>query len=120
MNELGAKARMLVGATFLGGMLALPGVAVAVTSYNGSDYSTDYNGGHQIKTCDREADSEQVHSDGRFTNGSSWNVMARDADGANTACATSAYTSRVLSKHRTCEERDFAPDECGNWQGTGY
>lgn len=99
--------------------LLAPGAALAVSSRNGSDVSTDFNGGHQIKTCDKESDSEQVHSDGSFTNVQWKNVIARDADGNNGQCASSGYDRRVLRQHRTCEERDFAPDECGNWAGTG-
>lgn len=102
------------------GTLLLPAGAMAVSSYNGADYSTDLNGGHQIKTCDQESDSEQVHADGIFRNGVTKGSIARDADGNNGRCATSGYDARVLRKHRTCEERDFAPDECGNWRGTGY
>jgi hypothetical protein len=114
-----SRVRYLIVAA-LAAMMFLPAAATAATSFNGADSSTDDNSGHQIRTCDKESDSEQVHADGKFTNGTSWGVMARDADGNNRQCATSAYTSRVLSQHRTCEERDWAPDECGNWRGTGY
>lgn len=48
-----SPARHLVVATASAVMLlpAAATAATAATSYNGSDYSTDYNAGHQIRTA---------------------------------------------------------------------
>lgn len=87
--------------------------ALAVTSYNGSDYSYDYNNRTYMATCDRESDRTRVRGEWYTDTGSRGKV--EDVDGSNGNCAT-ARVNGSAARHRTCEYRDAWPDACGNWQ----
>lgn len=93
------------------------GFADAATSYQGADYSYDWNGYYNLTNCDQEADSTATKGiyDFDLSGGSNGNVS--DQDGANGVCA-SANTGGVIWRHRTCEIPNWWPDECGNWQAT--
>lgn len=95
------------------------GAAEAVKSYQGSDYSQDYNTRKYIETCDMESDSTPVKGIYEMNTGSSGDV--KDADGNNGVCGSknaAGTTSNYINRHKTCEYRSFWPDECGNWQAT--
>lgn len=111
--------RAMVTVTAFTGMVALaPGVANAVRSYQGSDYSEDYNTKKSIRTCDQESDSTPVKGVYDMNSGSDGDV--KDSDGNNGVCGskTVSTTSNYIMRHKTCEYRSFWPDECGNWQAT--
>jgi hypothetical protein len=95
----------------------VPGVADATKSVQGDDYSFDRTGQRDMYTCDKESDHRRVHADASLVNGESRQVT--DSDGANNACALSPYWPSRIRRHRTCEEINLYPDNCGNWQGTG-
>lgn len=91
--------------------------AVAVKSYQGADYSYDYDSKHKMRTCDQESDSTPVKGVYERENGSRGDV--KDADGNNGVCG-SGYVGdgHWVERHKTCEYRPLWPDECGNWQAT--
>lgn len=88
--------------------------ASALTSWNGSDYSRDFNGRKAMETCDRESDSTGVKAVYELRNGDEDSV--RDDDGANKVCAQEGSGNRLITGHKTCETPDLWPDPCGNWQ----
>lgn len=119
----------LAAATLAAGLLVVPAsVAGAVRSTQGDDYSEDFNIWKNIRTCDMENDSRQVHADFgvRKANGtgSTSQKQATDGDGANNSCATANVAGYdgcfVVSRHRTVEEINFQPDLIGNWQVTTW
>lgn len=94
--------------------------AAAATSYNGSDYSYDYNTKQNLRTCDQESDSTPVKGraddDGNLTT----DQTILDSDGNNGVCASATitlYPGRIWH-HSTCEAPRFRPDPCGNWVST--
>ena len=99
--------------------VVVPGVAGAAKSYQGDDYSYDFNGYRQITTCDGEADGHDVHSDARLSGGITVGRASVDTDGPGNSCGSSVYLAANITQHRTCEDIDFWPDKCGNWVGTG-
>lgn len=108
--------RLALGAYCLTLLLAPAVAADAVNSYQGDDYSYDFNSRRQLRTCDRESDGKDVHGDYQRTNDAYGQVT--DTDGANGNCADGVYYHLTIRRHRTCEEIDFWPDKCGNWEGT--
>lgn len=57
-----------------------------------------------------------MHGDYKRSGGGQGQVT--DTDGANGRCAYSVWYTSPIVEHRTCEEVDFWPDMCGNWNGT--
>ncbi|WP_431780940.1 hypothetical protein [Streptomyces chumphonensis] len=103
-----------VGATAaLGLIFAAPTAASALASYNGSDYSYDFNSRTDIKTCDKESDSTGVKA--VYEYGSSGSGSVKDGDGNNGVCAQEGSPGKITG-HKTCETPNFWPDSCGNWQ----
>ncbi|MDP1820106.1 MAG: hypothetical protein Q8K58_09490 [Acidimicrobiales bacterium] len=92
-------------------------VASAATSYQGSDYSYDYNSRHNLRNCDAESDSTATKGIYDFTASGDHNGSISDQDGNNGVCASKA-TGGTIARHRTCEIPNWWPDECGNWQAT--
>lgn len=90
------------------------GVAGAAFSYEGSDYSYDYNSKSYIATCDQESDSTPVKGEYDFNNSGGSDGNVKDSDGNNGSCA-SKNTNGVIVRHKTCEYRSFWPDTCGSW-----
>ena len=98
-------------------VLSISGIAVAVYSWNGDDYSWDYSSAG-IQTCDMESDSTKVKSKADKDQWGSGYDAAKDVDGNNGICAT-ANMGWDIHRHKTCEYRSFWPDDCGNWQEVG-
>lgn len=93
------------------------GVASAVTSYQGDDFSFDYFSRTYMAACDQESDGNQVKGNYDFDNSGGTDGSAMDEDGNNGVCGT-ANTFGTVIRHRTCEVQQFWPDNCGNWQAT--
>lgn len=93
------------------------GAAGAVTSYQGSDYSQDYNSKKYLRNCDQEADSTSTKGIYDFNSSGDSNGNVSDQDGANGVCA-SKNTGSTINRHRTCENPNWWPDTCGNWAAT--
>lgn len=93
------------------------GVASAATSYQGSDYSQDYNSKHNMRNCDQESDSTATKGIYDFNGSGDSNGNISDQDGNNGVCASKA-TGGTVNRHRTCEIPNWWPDQCGNWQAT--
>jgi hypothetical protein len=91
--------------------------AAASYSYQGSDYSYDYNSRHNLRNCDQEADSTSTKGIYDFNSSGDSNGNVSDQDGANGVCASKA-TGGTIARHRTCENPNWWPDQCGNWQAT--
>jgi hypothetical protein len=96
-------------------MLAVPSIALAVNSYEGSDYSFDSGpiGTNIVMyTCDMESDSRHVYAEYQIASGE-WSEVV-DGNGANNSCGTRGYYAGI-EQHRTCEAIDFWPDACGSY-----
>jgi len=89
--------------------------ASAVTSYQGDDYSYDYNSKTYMKACDKESDGNEVKGNYDFNSSGDTNGSAIDSDGNNGVCGA-RNTGGTVARHRTCEAINFWPDNCGNWQ----
>lgn len=112
------RAKLVAAALFSVLMLAGSyGAAGAAFSYQGDDYSWDYNSSTSLRNCDMEADSTSTKGiyDFNSSGGSDGNVS--DQDGANGVCA-SKNTGGTIDRHRTCENPNWWPDTCGNWAAT--
>lgn len=120
MRNVGSKGlKASVGGCVAAAFVVLPGVAGAVKSYQGDDYSYDFNNYRQMASCDGESDGHDVHSDAKLANGTTVTRASVDTDGPGNSCGTSIYLPSDIVQHRTCEDIDFWPDKCGNWVGTG-
>lgn len=93
------------------------GAVSAVYSYQGEDYSYDYNSRVYLRNCDQEADSTSTKGIYDFNSSGDSNGNVSDQDGANGVCA-SKNTGGTIARHRTCENPNWWPDTCGNWQAT--
>jgi len=107
-----------LGSCAAAALVVVPGVAGAVKSYQGDDYSFDTMNWRQMYTCDREADGKDVHSDAKLANRTTVGRASVDTDGPGGTCGSSVLLSSDIVQHRTCEEIDWWPDKCGNWVGT--
>ena len=117
---MGAGApKVAVGSCTAAAFVVVPGVAGAVKSWQGSDFSVDHNSYRQITTCDEESDGRGVHSDAKLENDTTVGRASVDTDGPGNSCGTSIFFSLNIIQHRTCEEIFLWPDICGFWQGTG-
>lgn len=109
--------KAIIAILLLAVVLAASGtLAGAVKSYNGDDYSEDFDGSY-IETCDMESDETKVKSQADDDNVGSGSDAAKDVDGNNGICGT-ANMGWSIYRHRTCEYRSLWPDACGNWQAT--
>jgi len=93
------------------------GVAGAVRSTHGSDYSEDYQS-NRLQNCDRESDSN--HTQGVYdfdanTGGGDGDI--EDSNGNNGDCAQTGELRATIKRHRTCERNLLAWD-CDNWADT--
>lgn len=93
------------------------GLSSGATSYQGQDYSQDYNARHYLRNCDRESDSISTKGIYDFTSAGASNGNISDQDGNNGVCA-SKNTGGLIIRHRTCENENWWPDQCGNWTAT--
>jgi hypothetical protein len=89
--------------------------ASAVVSWQGDDYSYDYNSRVYLKTCDMESDGNEVKGVYDSNNSGDPSGYVLDSDGNNGVCG-SKNTGIIIVRHRTCEAINFWPDNCGNWQ----
>lgn len=113
--------RVVLCGLLMGVVLLAPGVASADRkSTEGSDYSYDRNSRRKMETCDRESDSQKVHSDIRV-DGDSSNIgrYVTDGDGSNGNCASRSRQTgeKSIAQHRTVEQR-LLGDITGNWVST--
>jgi hypothetical protein len=99
---------------FVAFFLGAPAGAHALISYNGADFTQDYEGQSRIRTCDRESDSTGVKGVYERYNGTTGSVL--DDDGNNGICAHEGSGGSYIRGHRTCEAPEWRPDSCGNWQ----
>lgn len=106
---------LAAGAAFALLFFGAPATASAVVSYQGDDFSQDYNSRDRIRACDQESDETPVKGEYQLFGGGSGDV--RDSDGNNGICAHEDPSSEI-TRHQTCEYRSFWPDACGNWQDT--
>lgn len=104
----------MVCGTILGGSY---GIASASYSYQGSDFSYDYNSRRYLANCDQESDETATKGIYDFNSTGDGNGNISDQDGANGVCA-SKNTGGTIIRHRTCEIPNWWPDQCGNWQAT--
>lgn len=93
------------------------GVASAVVSYQGDDFSRDYNSKQYLRNCDKESDSTATKGIWDFTGAGGTDGSISDQDGNNDNCA-SANTGSTIYRHQTCEIPNWWPDTCGNWEAT--
>lgn len=100
--------------------LALAGVTFAptanaasgLTSYQGSDYSRDFNAIRQVRMCDWESDGNDTHADYyAIGDGNLHQVHTSTGYGD---CEDSAVFTNQISRHRAVEEV-FGEDPKGPW-----
>lgn len=94
-----------------------PALALATTSWHGSDYSFNSGllGSQKMTACDMESDSRHVYAEFQLSSGEISSVT--DGNGANNSCASRSPYQEIWV-HRTCEAVDFYPDLCGSWEYT--
>jgi hypothetical protein len=112
--------RYALGSIAAGAVMMAPGVAAADTkSFQGDDWSIDYDSRTRMKTCDEEADSHKVHSDIKNQVGSQIGNFSVDGDGANGVCGFGRFNDSHswVTQHRTVESRPLG-DAFGNWVNT--
>ncbi|SFD62914.1 hypothetical protein [Streptomyces aidingensis] len=96
--------------------VSAPTAAHALYSYNGADYSYDFNNRNDIETCDKESDSTGVKAVYEYGSNNDTDSV-KDGDGNNDHCAREgAPGTNKINGHKTCETPNFWPDSCGNWQ----
>lgn len=115
--------RYVAGGYALSTALLAPAVAGAVTSYQGNDYSQDFESYTKMKVCDMETDGKKVHADVDLTD--SYELRVEDGDGGGNACAyggpwkTPENKVLHIQRHRTVESA-YLGDLLGDWEDTGY
>jgi hypothetical protein len=92
-------------------MGAVPSAAFGLRSYDGSDYSEDYDAVHRVRICDNETDGNGAYAKFR-PNGTTSDSRIDDANGSQAGCTGSAYFSRIYS-HQACEDISLLPDHWG-------
>lgn len=85
--------------------------AVAGFAYHGNDFSYTYGGNRNFAVCDQERDSHRVL--GRFGTNAGYTYQISDQNGAGGDCGYAEGFSSGISFHRTCEDYNFKPIECG-------
>lgn len=102
------KNRMAVFLAVLVAGMSITGVATALRSYHGSDYSEDFNAAQQVRACDKESDGNSVYAS--FQRRSSGHVDTTPRTGS---CVASGVGARIY-RHRVCEDLGWAGSRCGN------
>jgi len=93
--------------------------AEATTSWQGDDYSFNYNDRQNLKTCDIEHDSHTVAGEGDVDGNLTQDSRVVDpSDGGACATRQMAWSPGKIFHHRTCENIPVWPDPCGGWQAT--
>jgi hypothetical protein len=103
----------LVGIVALGGSTAY--ATAGLTSYEGDDYSRDFNSIKNVKACDMESDSHGVHADYK-RQGSGTVQQVRDGNGANNTCENAGNSTNLITQHRIVEEIPIWDDQFGDWK----
>ena len=79
--------------------LAVPAAAVALRSYDGQDYSEDFNSVRQVRICDREADGNYAYANYlRTGSGTTFRITSPGSG----SCASTATGNRIY-RHEACE-----------------
>lgn len=110
-----SRAMVVAAACVLMSSPVAASAATGLISYEGSDYSYDWNSITQVMVCDQESDSNGVHAD-YLVIGSGTNQQVRDGDGGRNACASTGVYSQKIYRHRAVEEVPLAPDQFGSWK----
>lgn len=97
----------------LGLALPIPGVAHAVRSYQGADYSEDFNAVTQVRICDNESDGRGAYVNYQIT-GTGSLLREDDPTGGQRGCGETGRLSRIY-KHHACESINLRPDACGSY-----
>ncbi|MET4076863.1 hypothetical protein ABIB53_000011 [Janibacter sp. UYMM211] len=90
------------------------GAAVAVSSYQGSDFTRDLDSRREVMACDMESDGNGVRGE-YVPNGTSSTHTIYDGNGASNTCAHSGSYSARIYKHRVTEVLELEPDAHGAW-----
>jgi len=106
------RRRLAIAAYLFAASVAfLPGIADALTSYEGRDYSYDWGGAYGVGICDMESDNNPAYA--RYeTNGNSRRLD--DSNGSQPGCTDQPLNTR-LYRHHACEGV-FGNDPCGPWR----
>lgn len=89
--------------------------AQGLFSYEGDDYSRDFNDIKNVRACDMEGDSHGVHADYQ-RQGSGTTQQVRDGNGANNGCENAGNSQNLITQHRAVEEINLSPDQFGPWR----
>jgi hypothetical protein len=103
------------GVTFLVSLMigaaVVPAAAFGLRSYDGNDYSEDYNYAKQVRICDMESDSNGAYAKYR-PNGTTSDSRVDDSNGSQSGCTGTASFTHIYS-HQACEDINLQPDHCG-------
>jgi len=93
---------------------ALPGVASALYSYEGSDYSYDFGsyGNGWLANCDMESDGNGAYAKYKLV-GSGDQHRLEDPNGSQSGCGYGGSYATYIYSHQTCEDQAWQPDPCG-------
>jgi hypothetical protein len=92
-------------------MLAVPSVAFALRSYDGDDYSEDWDSIRRVRICDNESDGNGAYTNYQTT-GSGSTFRIEDQNGSSAGCTSSGLHVRIY-RHQACEDVAAWPDHCG-------
>lgn len=92
----------------------LSGTASAVTSYQGDDYSYDYNQQKYLAVCDQEDDGNFAYTIYVLYYDST-DYRLEDYQGSGDPCETDGPMYSKIYGHKTCEDVPRLPDYCGEW-----
>jgi len=87
-----------------------PAVALGLRSYDGQDYSEDYNTVHNVRICDKESDGNGAYAKYQ-RNGSGSTDRVNDGNGSASGCGSTSYGNKIY-RHEACEDIAFYPDHC--------
>jgi hypothetical protein len=94
-------------------VVAAPGTASALRSYQGNDFSEDYDNVHRVRICDNESDGNGAYV--RFRpRGTTSDSQFQDSNGSRAGCTGSAYFGGIY-RHKACEDVSLRPDYCGQY-----
>jgi hypothetical protein len=96
-------------------LVAFPGMALGLYSYEGSDYSYDFGsyGSGWIANCDMESDGNGAYAHYKLI-GSGDQHRLEDPNGSQPGCGYGGSYATYIYSHQTCEDRAFQPDPCGD------
>ena len=110
-KEGSMKRRLLTFAAIAATLGAVvPASALALRSYDGDDYSEDYNSVSQVRICDNESDGNQAYAEYQ-RNGSGAVNRIYDGTGGEPGCSGTSTGPRIY-RHQACEDVTAWPDHC--------